>query len=364
MDTVDEEEHDRYSNLIRVFGDLNNVPTNHNTTSFQTFIIDKLSQIQQQNLELQNQLSQIQKEQETYYLESQMKLQIGSNDTERCIQEVRAMKEVFKEIVGIMSGERIRIVSSSENNNNEDYQSNIQNSTLLAENDSKERLRKRNTFQCEREIISGSSLIKTEEDQEEGGILGSSADNTIERTPEHCDRSFKGTTSNYNTENQVGVNGDINQNYKINRSVRNVPELACEYFEGFPGKPSMLYLERRYGSHWRRNSKDRTLFSKRMCIINKIKEIHQYPCRYNLPENISRNTAIRVVENVRLGNNNFKGRSSLLSISQLYLYFSKKMDKIADYSLTLNNRPNTRRFYLMREREHKLEDAKRDINSN
>lgn len=124
-----------------------------------------------------------------------------------------------------------------------------------------------------------------------------------------------------------------------------------------------MFLERRYGSTWRRSAKERTLFAKRMCIIHKINDVKDSPKKYGLPDKLHRNQAIKVVENIRLGNNNFKGHNCRLSVSQLYTYFSKKMDKMDDYSLDLKTKGEPRRNHLMRERMARLEQEAADLGS-
>ncbi|GAV56305.1 hypothetical protein ZYGR_0BB00820 [Zygosaccharomyces rouxii] len=308
---------------------------------FLSFLVDQLTKVEEQNEWLKNKVLQLEKEQEEYYLDGQKRMEIGFRNVARCVDEVGAMKEIFKEIVGIMSGERVRFVDpSNENVTNEEVER-VSSSTLLANNSRRERQERRQQYEADYMALNADSVIKTEESVRDSGILHNEDDH------EDGDDS----DSSHGTEYQRTVN------YKINRAIQSVHDVAREYFEGLPGRPSLMSLERRYGSTWRRSSKERTLFAKRMCIINKINDVRKNPTHYGLPESINRYTAIKVVENIRLGNNNFQGHHCRLSLSQLYTYFSKKMDQLEDYSLSLKIRGEPRRIYLMREREARLERA-------
>lgn len=188
-------------------------------------------------------------------------------------------------------------------------------------------------------ILAGDPRIKPEpglSDFENGEYDGNESDEnaTTRNLPLNNPDSVSNADDSNNQLDGTGNENDIRNrrgcvgtSYKLNRAIQNVTDAAREYFEGLPGQPSVLSLERRYGSTWRRSAKERTLFTKRMTIIKRIIDIKDDPNKYglSLPENkISRNQAIKVVENIRLGNNTFKGHHCRLSMSQLYEYFSKK----------------------------------------
>lgn len=299
---------------------------------FLCFLVDQLTKVEEQNEWLKNKMIQLEKEQEEYYVDGQKRMEIGFRNVAKCAEEVSSMKEVFKEIVGIMSGERVRFAdSSNENVTNEEVEG-VSVSTLLANNSRRERQGRRHQYEVDYMALNGESMIKTEESENL-----------------HNEDNDSDLSGGSNNEDQGTIN------YKINRAIQSVNDVAREYFEGLPGRPSIMSLERRFGSAWRRSPKERTLFAKRMCIINKINDVRKNPTNYGLPESLNRYTAIKVVENIRLGNNNFEGYHCRLSLSQLYTYFSKKMDQLEDYSLNLKRRGEPRRIYLMRERESRLE---------
>lgn len=309
--------------------------------AFLSFLVDQLTKVEEQNEWLKAKVIQLEKEQEEFYLDGQKRMEVGFRNVAKCVEEVSAMKEVFKEIVGIMSGERVRFVDHARQNVTSDEARRVSSSTLLANNSSRERQERRQQYENDYVTLNGDSPVKTEDS------LGSSM-------------ALHG--ANENNAREDAREASLNQmaNYKINRAIQSVHDVAREYFEGLPNRPSLMSLERRYGSTWRRSSKERTIFAKRMCIINKINDVRENPSHYGLPETLNRNMAIKVVENIRLGNNNFKGHHCRLSLSQLYTYFSKKMDRSEDYSLSLKNRGEPRRIYLMREREARLERGSED----
>lgn len=135
--------------------------------------------------------------------------------------------------------------------------------------------------------------------------------------------------------------------YKMSRELNTVPQLADEYFVGFNGLPSVLSLDLHFGALWRKN--DRSFYSKRMIIINKIKDVVDNPTKYEVPQSYISDTdgsiplslAIRIVENIRLGNNKY-GRKELvgnkvMTLNRLYIYFKGKFDVLEDYSIFLTD---------------------------
>lgn len=306
---------------------------------FLSFLVDQLTKVEEQNEWLKNKVVQLEKEQEEYYLDSRKRMELGFKNVAKCVDEVSAMREFFKEIVGIMSGERVRFVDHSHENVTNEEASRVSSSTLLANNSRRERQERRQLYEADYMALNADSFVKTEESARDSRLLHQEDDH----------EDGENSDSSHDAEFQRVAN------YKINRAIQSVQDVAREYFEGLPGRPSLMSLERRYGSTWRRSSKERTLFAKRMCIINKINDVRKNPTHYGLPQSINRNMSIKVVENIRLGNNTFQGHHCRLSLSQLYTYFSKKMDQPEDYSFSLKTRGEPRRIYLMREREARLE---------
>ncbi|QLG72590.1 hypothetical protein HG535_0D02980 [Zygotorulaspora mrakii] len=356
---------------------------------FQSFLIDQLAKVQEQNEDLLARIKRLEKEQEEFYISGQKKMETGFKNVKKCTEDVAAMKEVFKEIVGIMTGERVRFIDHAQESITDGDAQRVSSSSLLASNSRQEtRARVRQSI-SDVAALNGIPEFKVEESEVYSGFLSPDIYDDTRRSNNGQQRVF-GMGSSEQTQNNGGdsdgnedvQNNETNShdlwiptdsggtphvdsatslsmdsipNYRMNRAIQSVHDVAREYFEGFPGRPSLMFLERRYGSTWRRSSKERTLFAKRMCIIHKINDIRDNPKKYELPERIHRNQAIKVVENIRLGNNNFKGHNCRLSISQLYTYFSKKMDTLQDYSLELKKRGEPRRNHLMRERMARLE---------
>ncbi|CAI4048307.1 hypothetical protein SKDZ_13G2370 [Saccharomyces kudriavzevii ZP591] len=340
-------------------------------TNFNAFLISQLTRMEEQNSNLKEEISLMKKEQELFFLENQKKLEKGFKDINKYVEDVSAMKEVFKEVVGIMTGERIRFIDHTGENVTPQEAARIGNpSTSTQTCQSKSRLTNWQEYSMHASILAGDPRVKSEpglsdfenghhEDaQSDGSVNGEGValnnPNTI-RNVDDGNNQHDHRTGNENGSRNRSAN--VGTSYRLNRAIQNVTDAAREYFEGLPGQPSVLSLERRYGSTWRRSAKERTLFTKRMTIIKRIVDIKEDPSKYglSLPDNkINRNQAIKVVENIRLGNNTFKGHHCRLSMSQLYEYFSKKMDKPEDYSLTLKRRGKPRRIFLLEEREARL----------
>ena len=359
---------------------------------FRAFIIDQLTKIQEQNEKLNDKVDMLEKEQEQYYLSQTKKMEGGFRDVKKCVSEITQVKKLFKEVVGIMTGERVRFLDHSAENAVETTEPSGAEQDDTQEPSRPEELPRRPYGYVEqnreRSIIQNAERIRIK--TESNGDLGTlpSIDTSAGRSwdARHNMRGANDTIS----EDFAG-NGEIlrisrqqvlndqreldaimeaqrhgerelenalrieqSMNYKMNRAIQSVYDVAKEYYEGFPGKPSLLLLDRRFGSTWRRQRGERTMFAKRKCIINRIEDILRRPAKYNLPEGLRRNQAIKVMENLRLGNNNYKGHVTRLSLSQLYEYLSKKMDSAADYSLHITERGVPRREILMKERERAM----------
>ncbi|CCH59721.1 hypothetical protein TBLA_0B09060 [Henningerozyma blattae CBS 6284] len=85
---------------------------------------------------------------------------------------------------------------------------------------------------------------------------------------------------------------------KINISVCTVYEVAKEYYQGFAGRPSLMYMEYKYGPTWRRDPNWTRKFRQRKIIIDKIEDVKKNPTKYGLRPNITREQAIRAVASV------------------------------------------------------------------
>lgn len=297
--------------------------------TFDALVLDQLATIQRQNEWLKTRLLQVEKEQEEFYLSGYKRMERGFRDVDRCCKEVTAMKEVFKEVVGVMTGDRVRFLDHSNENVSQQEADHISESLLLPEN--LQSLRENHRRQFQRDASTLHPVKVEEQDDHNHRILHANQHDT-EEDPEHG-----------------SVDGDAPE-YRLNRAIQTVTDVAREYFEGLRGKPSVLSLERRYGATWRKSPGERCFFAKRMAIVNKINDVAENPQRYNLPQDLTRKMAIKVVENVRLGNNSFNDKHVRMTLNQLYMYFSKNMDQLEDYALTLKHVGKTRRQLLTRER--------------
>lgn len=346
-------------------------PKEHPETNFNAFLISQLTRMEEQNSNLKEEICLMKKEQELFFLENQKKLEKGFKDINKYVEDVSALKEVFKEVVGIMTGERIRFIDHTGENVTPQEAARIGNpSTTTQSHQAHSRLTNWQEYSMHASILAGDPRVKPEPglsdfeagEYDEGQSDGSVNDDGVALNNPSVIRNTNDNNSQQDHDIGNGSGGrnsdrNVGTSYRLNRAIQNVTDAAREYFEGLPGQPSVLSLERRYGSTWRRSAKERTLFTKRMTIIKRIIDIKEDPSKYglSLPDNkINRNQAIKVVENIRLGNNTFKGHHCRLSMSQLYEYFSKRMDKIEDYSLTLKRRGKPRRIFLLEEREARL----------
>ncbi|CAB4254448.1 similar to Saccharomyces cerevisiae YMR111C Protein of unknown function [Maudiozyma barnettii] len=360
------------------------VGSNLTSREFQTFIIDQMMKIQEQNETLRHKVETLEQEQEAYYLNNAKRLESGFKDIKKSVTEVSQLKKLFKEVVGIMSGERLRFLDHSDENavdpitrtlgqEDTDYYGSGQGRTEV---DYAREAHDRSIL-----LNSDRIVVKRETDGDDGNLpllsdqiirntytaTSTIPDRLNVRLPghqhpgvisraqvledEHARDSLIAAQEEGDREMENAIRTDLWKNYKMNIAIQSVYDVAKEYYEGFPGKPSLLQLERKFGSTWRRQRGQRVLFAKRKCLISRIENIIKNPKQYNLPEGIKRNQAIKVLENIRLGNNSYKGNICLMSISQLYEYLSRKDDKVEDYSLNIKQRGIPRRLILQRQRE-------------
>ncbi|KAG0670775.1 hypothetical protein C6P45_001784 [Maudiozyma exigua] len=366
------------------------------TKQLQTFMIDQMTKVQEQNDILKQKIETLEKEQESYYIDGAKRLERGFKDINKVMTDMSELKKLFKEVVGIMSGERLRFLDHSDENAIEPTSRVLATPVTAANSGASDSIQERrnearHVYERDSSIVNNSQRITIKQEslgafgalpslsvlrrlhRNEYGGRGTSPLNSVAR--EGSDNPFEERIHRrYLMEDETNLNAIIEaqrngqrelentirmdqwRDYRINTAVQSVYDVAKEYWEGFPGKPSLVQLERKFGSTWRRSSGQRTLFAKRKCIITKIENILADPKKYDLPEGLTRNQAIKVVENVRLGNNNFKGNICLLSLSQLYEYFSKKKDILSDYALTVKKRGIPRRSILQREREKSLSE--------
>ncbi|KAM3163419.1 Transcription factor-like protein EUC1 [Lachancea thermotolerans] len=298
-------------------------------SAFQAVVLDQLAKIQEQNEFLKTRVVQLEQEQEDFYIETCKKLEVGLKQFEKCATDVGALKEIFKEVVGVMSEKRVLSWDHSNEHVTGQEAEDLVGSHLLHENHEAYRQQRDNEHRLEAAHAGGGTgWCKTEESDMWTRLNYQDFEppsSLVERSQSVSD-AYKDDRSRYPC-------------YKLNRSLRTVYEVAQEYFAGLRGQPSLLALERRFGPSWRRKPSERTFYAKRMHIINKIIDIKNHPEKYNLPAGTTRLQATSVVENIRLKNNSFPGKGRELSLNQLYIYFAKKMDRPSDYSLTLQTAP-------------------------
>ncbi|SCV00450.1 LAMI_0G05138g1_1 [Lachancea mirantina] len=313
------------------FGNLEN-------RAFQSLLLEKLSKIQEQNEMLTERMERLEKEQEDYYVSLCKKVTSAFKHVEKCSKDVFALKEVFREFTGVVTGERVSFLDHSAENVSAEDAAGFNESQLLAANFAAQRERHwENLWQQTLALRPGP--IKAEESLQ---------------LPESRRDTGEDQLGDQNGEQNGSQNGNQNGNdpssYKLNRAIRSVTDLAREYYEGLTGLPSVVSLERRFGASWRASASERTFFAKRMHIINRINDVRDNPTKYGLPEDITRRQAVKIIENIRLGNNNYCGHPTRMTLNQLYIYFAKKMDSLDDYRMTLGVLAKPRRDQLVRER--------------
>ncbi|SCU94621.1 LADA_0G09780g1_1 [Lachancea dasiensis] len=310
-------------------------PPDLSSNAFRTLVLKQLTRIQEQNDALEARIRQLDQDQQDFYVDTCEKLDRGFRRVDKGFEELGSMKEVFKEIVGIMSGERVRFIDHSNENITADEAEGVGESLLLASNfNPAERVQ-------QAAMRSGRRTREPSVKQEVSEPWQSL------NYPNFGAPSGSGNPGAGDEDEQLN---DRAVNYRLNRLLKTVTDVAREYFEGLPGQPSVAALERRFGPSWRCQASERSFFAKRMQIINRIIDVKDHPEKYNLPGDITRRKAVRVVENLRLGNNSFHGRATRMTLNQLYIYLAKKMDKPEDYHLHLREFARPRRDLLIAQR--------------
>lgn len=322
----------------------------------QTVMLEEVNSMRMQQLRLKEQVESLQREQERFHVSGYKRMDQGFKKVDKCLTQMEGMNEVFKEVIGIISGERVRFLDHSQENLHEEDAHMAANSELLEDNG-----RRNNqgmvwnssmSYNHDRPLLEAS--VKREEEpwpasasaSESASVPATGSAGLAQEHPETElrndiageDGSSRGDSQPL-SQTDAQARRDFVLRYRMNRAVKTVKDLAREYYEGLPGQPSVLSLERRFGSTWRSSASERTFFHKRFVIIQRIESILRDPAKFKLPLDISRRNAVRVVENIRIGNNTFNnGSPCCMTLAQLYIYFSKKMDSHHDYSLTLINK--------------------------
>ncbi|SCV01624.1 LAME_0G17458g1_1 [Lachancea meyersii CBS 8951] len=326
-----------------------------NTAAFQNLIFEQLAKIQDQNDTLKQRVQQLEEGQQEFYFDICKKFERGLRSSKQGVEEVSCLKEVFKDIVGIMSGERVRFLDHSDENVTEQEAASTGESQLLASN--YETLHRMQQASVRRDGTASNrpNQVIKQENSESWQRLNH-PDFTAPNAPTASSRSNDGNGGNGDNDNNDSANDDASihdraANYRLNRLLKTVQDLAREYFEGLHGQPSVVALERRFGPSWRSKGSERSFFAKRMQIIHRIIDVRDHPEKYNLPADMSLKKAIRVIENMRLGNNMFHGVATRMTLNQLYIYLAKKMDRPEDYSLQLGQVARPRRLQLFEQRQ-------------
>ncbi|SCU90033.1 LANO_0D07338g1_1 [Lachancea nothofagi CBS 11611] len=330
-----------------------NLPSEFSASAFQALMIDQLAKIQEQNEGLKTRIVQLEQDQREFYIDTCKKLERGARSADKSAHELNAMKEVFKEIVGVMSGERVRFLDHSGENVTTQEAANISESLLLSSNHESVRRRQEAVMYRDSRALDTLHVLK-QEDTDIWSRLNH---------PDFAAPSAQTESSDYAGDQNENIQ-DRAANYKMNRLLKTVTDVAREYFEGLQGQPSVMALERRFGPSWRCRPSERSFFAKRMQIINRIVDIKKHPSKYNLPDGITRKKAIRVVENMRLGNNSFHGQATRMTLNQLYIYLAKKMDTPNDYSLQLLEFARPRRDLLLEKRNEDTQSTQPGSSSN
>ncbi|KAI8099487.1 transcriptional activator of glycolytic enzymes-domain-containing protein [Halteromyces radiatus] len=80
--------------------------------------------------------------------------------------------------------------------------------------------------------------------------------------------------------------------YRMNRALKSLGDLWREWYVGLAGGYAVDDLEKRWGSQWRKDSKERKFYSRRRRIIDQIN-------KYSVERNVSTRTALERAEERR-----------------------------------------------------------------
>lgn len=330
------------------------------TVKNQNLLLEEFEFMQQEQRYIKEKLESLQKEQEKFHIGGYKRMEQGFKKVDKCLGQMEGINEVFKEVIGIISGQRIRFLDHSQENLHEQDAQLAATSELLEDNgrrnapvwnDSMSYNRDKRILEgnIKREVQDPWSVLPEQDLESAVASLHGSNENDMSQSASTGTGTVGVASSASGSIGSVppqladsnsahGSNGFI-QRYRMNRAIKTVTDLAREYYEGLPGQPSVMALERRFGSTWRSSAGERTFFHKRYVIIQRIETILREPSRFNLPLDITRRKAVRVIENLRVGNNRYNnGSPCCMTLAQLYLYFSKYMDSYDDYSLSLKNK--------------------------
>lgn len=78
----------------------------------------------------------------------------------------------------------------------------------------------------------------------------------------------------------------------MSRGIVSITDLWREWNEGLCGGYAVIDLERRWGTKWRKNEKEKKFFNRRKIIISTIE-------KYAIDHNISQQTAVDIAERRR-----------------------------------------------------------------
>ncbi|SSD61881.1 uncharacterized protein SCODWIG_03642 [Saccharomycodes ludwigii] len=343
--------------------------TNNNDAIINNFVVDQVSQMQQVQEKLKIQMDNFSKEQEAFYLHNSAKMTKMEQKFDKVHSELKNVLGFFHEVVGIMNGSRVWNNNHLSSNSASKLESNRADSSATSNTLSTDKnknnggnptvsavIENSNNTDCEltKNVRSNVSNILTTALSLDEQIIRQSrikqepiADaELLERVSVNIKKRRRGQAVLDNES--IAEPGE--HIYKLNRALETVTDVAQEYFHGLKNHPSVLSLDSKYGPRWRKN--DRSFYTKRKTIITKILEVKNNPANFNINGPIDLKTAIRVVENIRLGNNLY-GREDVnrplrMTLNQLYTYFSAhKDDKRQDYSIHLKKVGKTRKQYAL-----------------
>lgn len=338
--------------LSNTNGPLNNTTASPHSSSINaseeifclsSFLVDQVEKIQEN-------VHQISKEQDLFHQSTNAKIAMMETKFDTLTNEMKSLLGFFHEVVGVMNGARAWTSSHPTTNTAISHET----SGPIVGNQNKTFAQATNTVEKQPHDLTANvrnafnSTVTESLDRDEHIVSQS----RLKREP-LTDKDLLrriGDGHIYVREKEK-KDKPINV-YRLNRKLESVADVAQEYFHGLQHQPSVQSLDARYGTSWRKT--DRSFYSKRMTIINKIKHVKENPGSYDLPADMTLSMATRVIENIRLGNNTLSKDNPdgciKLSLTGLYTYFQKKQDIVSDYSLILREEGKTRQEIALRKR--------------